>query len=160
MFHLASYNYWANTRIIKSILDAGEEKADVEISSSFSSVRKTLFHIYDAENVWLLRMKGLPYTWPPSQSFKGDLIEFCDMLLNNSMDFKEYAEGLNEKDFAKEISYSNSKGVAFSTSIQDIIAHCMNHSTYHRGQLVTMLRITGHTMFEPLDYIGYVREKN
>jgi len=160
MFHLAAYNYWANARIIKSILEAGEEKADVEIISSFPSVRKTLYHIYDAENVWLLRTKGLPYTWPPSQDFNGNLKEFCDLLLKNSIDFKEYVEALTEKDFTREISYSNSKRVAFSTSVQDIITHCMNHSTYHRGQLVTMLRIVGHTKFEPLDYIGYVREKN
>lgn len=160
MVHLAAYNYWANARIIKSILEAGEEKADTEIMSSFPSVKKTLYHIYDAENVWLLRMKGLSYTWPPSQSFKGDLKGFCDLVLKNSIDFKEYVEGLSEKDFSKKISYSNSKGVAFSTSVQDILTHCMNHSTYHRGQLVTMLRISGHTRFEPLDYIGYVREKN
>ena len=160
MFHLSAYNYWANTRIVKSILEAGEEKADIEMNSSFPSLRKTLYHIYDAENVWLLRMKALPYSWPPSTVFNGSLEEFCDLLLKNSVDFKEYVHGLNEKDFTRNVSYSNSTGVAFSTSVQDIITHCMNHSTYHRGQLVTMLRIAGHTTFEPLDYIGYVREKN
>lgn len=160
MFDFADYNYWANARIIKSILEAGEERADMEINSSFPSVRKTLYHIYDAENVWLLRMKGLSYAWPPSQFFKGNLKEFCELLLKNSNDFKEYVNGLIEKDFIREVFYSNSKGVAFSTSVKDSITHCMNHSTYHRGQLVTMLRITGHTRFEPLDYIGYVREKN
>lgn len=160
MFNLSAYNYWANTRIIKSILEAGEEKADREIISSFPSVRKTLYHIYDAENTWLMRLKGLPYTWPPSQAFTGNLQQFCDFLLQNSNDFKEYAESLKEFDFERQISYTNSKGVAFSTSVHDVIIHCMNHSTYHRGQLVTLLRIAGHTKFEQLDYIGYVRERN
>jgi uncharacterized damage-inducible protein DinB len=154
---LVHYNIWANNRIIKSILDAGETISEMEMNSSFSSVRKTLNHIYDAENTWLLRLQNLPYTWPPSKNFNGSLEDFCNHLLQNSEAFKNYVQTLHEDDFDKLISYQNSKRLPFESSVRDMVMHCINHSTYHRGQLVTMLRIAGHTTFQPLDYIAFMR---
>jgi uncharacterized damage-inducible protein DinB len=153
----AQYNIWANQRILNEILVAGEEKADKEIASSFPSVRKTLYHIYDAESIWLSRLRNENADWPASKNFSGTLNEFAVLMIEKSKKFVSYVVSLDEKTLAENFIYKNNAGKEFSNARFDSIFHCMNHSTYHRGQLVTMLRIAGHTHFETLDFIAYCR---
>ena len=157
MTTLTGYNYWANARIITAVLNAGEATADQLLKSSFPTIRKTLAHIFDAEHAWLKRIQGQTFTWPPSARFNGDFNEFFDFVLNNSKEFDLYISSFSENELGNYITYQTSKGEPFTNTVKDIVIHCMNHSTYHRGQLVTMLRTAGHNTFESLDYITYVR---
>ncbi len=50
-------------------------------------------------------------------------------------------------------------GTAYFNSVEEIIMHVMNHGTYHRGQLITMLRMVGFTAVESTDFIRYLRMK-
>ncbi len=153
----ANYNKWANQRITNAILSAGEAAADIEMKSSFSTVRKTIYHIYDSQHTWIMRIQNKPYSWPPSKDFKGDLMEFSKLLTESSQDWINYIDTLNNQDLQKIISYKNTKGIDHQTPLEEIIMHCFNHSTYHRGQLVTMLRQVGLNSFEPMDFIAFVR---
>jgi uncharacterized damage-inducible protein DinB len=38
--------------------------------------------------------------------------------------------------------------------------HVVNHATYHRGQVTTMLRQLGATPPKPMDLIAYYRERD
>ena len=66
---------------------------------------------------------------------------------------------LEEFNATSLINYTSSKGEPFKNSIQEIIFHVLNHSTYHRGQISAELRNSG---IDPLisDYIFYKREMN
>ncbi len=55
------------------------------------------------------------------------------------------------------ISYRGVDGQVFAHTLADLIRHVVNHSTYHRGQLVTMLRQLGHTP-PSTDFTRYLRE--
>ena len=57
----------------------------------------------------------------------------------------------------KKIIYKNSKGIEFSNTVQDVIFHVINHSTYHRAQIASDLKANG---IEPIntDYIFYKRK--
>ncbi|MFL5753274.1 MAG: DinB family protein, partial [Bacteroidia bacterium] len=60
--------------------------------------------------------------------------------------------------FLSSTEYKNTKGEPFNTSNSGIIMHCMNHSTFHRGQLVTMLRGLGYEgAVDSTDLISYLR---
>jgi uncharacterized damage-inducible protein DinB len=50
------------------------------------------------------------------------------------------------------ISYQNTKGEAYQNTIKDIMFHIINHSSYHRGQVMMLVRNAG---LEPIptDYI-------
>lgn len=157
LLRYANYNKWANQRITNAILSAGEAAADIEMKSSFSTVRKTIYHIYDSQHTWIMRIQNKPYSWPPSKDFKGDLVEFSKLLTESSQDWINYIDTLNNQDLQKIISYKNTKGIDHQTPLEEIIMHCFNHSTYHRGQLVTMLRQVGLNSFEPMDFIAFVR---
>jgi uncharacterized damage-inducible protein DinB len=141
-----------------AILKAEPESWDMPQNSSFNSIRKTIYHIYDAEHTWLKRLQNLPYTWPPSNNFSGSMEEFGHVMLDNSTSLSAFAHSLGLNQFSNKIEYTNSKGQKFSNTIEDVLLHCCNHSSYHRGQIITLLRnASSLTHFEALDYIAFVR---
>jgi uncharacterized damage-inducible protein DinB len=154
---LSLYNVWANRKILDFVLDAGEKKADKVLVSSFPTISLTLIHIWDAQHIWLERMNGMSAGSWPGQKFNGNLIELADGLRNSSDDLVAYCESVSIKELTSQISYLNPKGDRFSNSVQEILTHLFNHSTFHRGQIVTMLRNTGFTSLSQTDLIEYYR---
>lgn len=63
---------------------------------------------------------------------------------------------LQTQDLDTLIHYTNSKGQSFQNTVRDILFHIINHGTYHRGQIATLLR---QAQLEPVatDYIFYKR---
>ena len=156
---LAHYNLWANDKMMQSIIQAGEQAADSTIESSFNTMRKTLYHIYDAETLWILRLNNQPFEyWPPSRDFKYTLNEFAQVFLSKSKEMMQWIEQCDEQSLTIMCRYHNLKGDPFETPVADILMHCLNHSTYHRGQLITMLRQAGHSKVPGTDFILYCRE--
>ena len=149
-----SYNIWANTQFGILLKDLDLALLDKEVISSFPSLRKTVFHIWDAELIWLSRMKKQVVAWPPSAQYKDPSI---DEFVNASKAFDEFVR-LEDDDFLKgTTTYKNTKGIEFSNPNSGIIMHCMNHSTFHRGQLVTMLRTVGITKIPQTDLIAFLK---
>lgn len=155
---LISYNAWANQKLATVIIDSGEDAALLLQKSSFATIRETAFHIWDAEGIWLKRLKGASLDEWPSKNFTGTTTEGLNLMVDGSRDYLNYVEALDEHDFSAVIHYTNIKGAAFQNSIEEILAHVMNHSTFHRGQLVTMLRGAGCTNLKSTDLIAFFRE--
>jgi uncharacterized damage-inducible protein DinB len=150
-----SYNLWANTHFGIVLKDLDPALLDKEVVSSFPSLRKTIHHIWDAELIWLSRMKNQVIAWPPSARYTDPAIE---QFVDGSKAFDEFVR-LQDEDFLEgSTSYRNTKGTEFSTPNSGIIMHCMNHSTFHRGQLVTILRNVGITKIPSTDLIAFLRD--
>ena len=56
LLQYAKYNLWANSRMIEVLAKLSEEKLDMEIESSFPTIRKTVWHCVRAEDIWLQRL--------------------------------------------------------------------------------------------------------
>lgn len=155
---LAQFNLWANNMLMDYISKAGEEKADAICESSFPTIRKTLYHIYDAEFVWILRLnnQALDY-WPPSRDLKLTLPEFAKLFAAQSQALIDYVTSCDETKIENTFAYANVKGDKFESRIADVINHVVNHGTYHRGQLITMLRTVGFNEVGSTDYISFCR---
>jgi uncharacterized damage-inducible protein DinB len=70
-----------------------------------------------------------------------------------------FIEQQDDSFFTSSISYKDLAGNAHTNKNSEIIFHVMNHSSFHRGQLVTMLRNTGFEGKMPrTDMIVYFRE--
>ncbi len=155
---LTAYNTWANTGILKFVMAAGEERALILQQSSFPTIRKTVLHMLDAQHIWHDRLHGIsPVDWP-GKNFTDTTVNACEKLVKSSIDFQDYAHSLTSSDLERVIDYHNLKGDAFQNTITQIIAHVMNHGTFHRGQLITMLRGAGHTDLASTDMISWFRE--
>jgi uncharacterized damage-inducible protein DinB len=149
-----NYNCWANQCIADVLVKTDPSLLDQEVKSSFPSLRKTVHHIWDAELAWMSRMKGEVLAWPPTAQFKNPAI---DQFVQTSQDFADFVNSKDEAFLNTETTYKNSKGETYTTINSGIIMHCMNHSTYHRGQLITLLREVGVTVLPSTDLIAFLR---
>jgi uncharacterized damage-inducible protein DinB len=158
---LAAFNVWANrtmTDFISSNFSSGQEEN--EITSSFPSVRKTIYHVWDAEKVWLERMKGNSLMEFPSVHYQGSFSEGRQLFLQNSIALHEFISEKPQDFFEGDISYVHTSGKPYTQEASDVLTHVMNHSTFHRGQLITMFRQLGFNKGIPkTDFIEYVRQK-
>ena len=155
---LCAYNQWANERMSGYLLEAGDAIADETQHSSFPTIRKTLYHVWDAQVIWYKRLLGESVNTWPSHHFNGSLQEALAALDENSRAFVSFTENLPENGGERLVEYHALDGSAFHNTVEEIIMHVMNHGTYHRGQLITMLRNQGFTAVGSTDMIRYYRE--
>ena len=153
----AHYEYWANEQLLAVIGSLTEEQQQQEIISSFSSVQKTCLHTWDASAIWWQRLQKAEEIIVPSLSFHPSMKEIEKGLLQQNMQWIEWIRSATEGDLEYVLPYRNMKGDPFAQPVHEILLHLNNHGTYHRGQLVTMLRQLGVEKIPQTDYILYSR---
>jgi uncharacterized damage-inducible protein DinB len=147
-----AYNLWANQQMAEWLKEASPESWEQEIESSFTSLKKTALHIWSAEFLWLKVLQDSTYEDNPTKDFTGTFEELIAQWLAASEAFHLYVAQLSEEQFDAQ------RGSNSPLFVSDIIQHCMNHSTYHRGQLITMGRQAGLGTPPRTDFIFYVRQ--
>ena len=159
-----SYNLWANTKFLDVLKNIEPLLLDKEIKSSFPSLRKTMQHIWSAEEVWHRRFLGesLASLPEPENNFSA----FAKRLSARSQSFVDLLKNKDENFLVQTCSYKDFRGNSHTNFHWQMIMHCMNHSTYHRGQIVTMLREVGVTNpptgaagIPSTDLMAYFREE-
>ena len=151
------YNAWANEHIAETIRPLDDILMAETVQSSFDSLNKTLLHIWDAEVVWLKRLQGESIREMPSRYFRGAKEDLTTGLIQSSRNLLSFVEGKKPDFVLKKIEYTNLKGDSFSNTVEEILFHVVNHGTYHRGQIVTILRHLGVGQLPSTDLIRYVR---
>lgn len=139
----AAYHIWASQRLLDVILALPEEKQVAEIPSSFGSMYKTILHMLDAEKIWWQRMKLEERIVVPSENYKGTMKELTNELLQQSKQWEQWLINTPESAFDHVFQYYNKKKEHFKMPLYQMLHHVFNHGTYHRGQLVNMLRQLG-----------------
>jgi uncharacterized damage-inducible protein DinB len=156
---LAGYNVWANHKILYQILQMDQALWYKQTPSSFDSLYKTILHIWDAESIWWQRMRMHEKMVIPSQTFEPSLKDACNGLLHQSMEWETFIKDvLDDQGITSNLIYKNSRGEEFFQPVLEIIMHVFNHGTYHRGQLVSMMRALGETNIPATDFIAYSRK--
>jgi uncharacterized damage-inducible protein DinB len=97
-------------------------------------------------------------TWP-SHNFTGSLKEATELMLLNSEDYIRFSENIIANTHTADVEFKSLDGTSYHNTIEEIIMHVMNHSTFHRGQIITMLRSAGFTAVGSTDLIRYFRTK-
>jgi uncharacterized damage-inducible protein DinB len=155
---LSAYNLWANQLLLDTIYALPEEKQKQEIPSSFNSLFKTVLHILDAESIWWQRMRLQERIVRPSDGFTGDMKEAGTALLNQDRQWADWINNANEHQLGHVFHYQNTKKEQFKQPIYQMLVHAFNHATYHRGQLVTMLRQLAVEKVPATDFIVWSRK--
>jgi uncharacterized damage-inducible protein DinB len=152
-----TYNIWAHQKIMDIILSLPEEKHKAELPSSFSSLYKTALHVWDADSIWWQRIVTPERIIAPSTGFNGTMNDIADGLLLQSQQWLAWVNEVSEESLNEIFHYRNLKGEPFSQPIRDVVLHICNHGTYHRGQLVNMLRQMNVTGIPQTDFIVWAR---
>lgn len=152
-----TYNFWANELNVNWLKDKPLDLFDREVPSSFPSLRGTLLHIWSAQDIWLHRLQGNSPTQFIAATFTGSNSELLENLVENSIAFMDYINSREAAYFSQKIAYTHTGGTVYEQFTSEIVQHCMQHSTYHRGQIVTIARSLGMTDPPKTDYIEYSR---
>lgn len=156
---LAAYNVWANQKIIETLMLLPEEKILTDIPSSFKNIVNTVLHLLDAESIWWQRMKLLERINRPSSDFSGNFQEAAEALMKQSKMWQEWVSQSSEFSLDHVFQYLNRKGEPEKMQINQMLLHVFNHSTYHRGQIVNMLRQLGEKKIPSTDFATWVKTK-
>ncbi|PYU21908.1 MAG: damage-inducible protein DinB [Acidobacteria bacterium] len=155
---LFAYDAWANRRILDATAALSPEQFTRDLGSSFRSVRDTLAHILGAEWVWLERFHGrMPASLPSADQFP-DLASLRGRWTQFESDLLSYVGGLSAADLERSFDYRDTKGNPHSFVLWQALQHLANHGTYHRGQVITLLRQLGAKPVST-DLIGFFRER-
>jgi uncharacterized damage-inducible protein DinB len=154
---LFDYNSWATARMFSAAEALTAEQLAAPLVSSFPSLMATLSHIVVTEWVWLQRWLGVSPTAPPAWAAEPSLRELKTQLAAVEAERAAFLAERTEADLSEVVSYRGIDGQAFALPLGELIRHVVNHSTYHRGQLVTLLRQLGHTP-PSTDFTRYLRE--
>ncbi len=147
----ANYNLWANQRFVERLQQEPEVVLDAAVVSSFPSVRKTVLHVRDAENAWMCRLNNAPVPWPADDTH--DL----GGLLRVSARLRDLVVSYDAADLHQERIYKTLKGDEQRSPVWRMLHHCFNHSTQHRGQLITLMRTLGLERIPANDLVLYQR---
>ncbi|WP_459415069.1 DinB family protein [Flagellimonas marinaquae] len=109
-------------------------------------------HILNAHHIWNQRLLGNTSDFGVWDLHKVEMWE--DIHYDNQRSTFEIVSKTDT--FENRVEYTNSEGKVFTNEVKDILFHIINHSTHHRGQMMSAFRDAGRTP-EPLDYIFYKR---
>ena len=141
--NLYAYNRWANERTVAACRQLTTEEYERKIGGGWPSVRDTLVHIASATKAWHDRL----HENPPSRLLTGAdvpeldaavrLLDEADALLTRLV-LDTPAERRSEI-----VSFKNLQGAVRKVPLWTLFRHAVNHASYHRGQISTMIRSMG-----------------
>ena len=159
LLNYLKYNHWANQKMCKYLSLIEEPQEDSEKEGLYRTIKSIIVHIADGEQTWLSRLNGDNIPHMHNLDLEGSFSSICGLILKNSTEFIAFIEAKNNSFFEDSTEYINLKGKTFTQNNAEIILHCMNHSTFHRGQVINMLRNVGYTDQSASDFIMFLREQ-
>ena len=172
---LFAYNAWANRRIFENVAQVRHDQYMADMKTSHGGIHGTLTHMIGAEKIWLDRWRKEPKPMPlkaadiPSFDELKRIWETVNEERNRFLaKFKDDSPDEPMTETTRTMKYTETpggaitvttlKGDSYTNTFSQMMQHLVNHSTYHRGQIVAMLRQIGVTP-SATDLIAYYRKK-
>jgi len=137
---LYRYNRWANGRVFERLAKLAQEDFTRDLGNSYPSLRDTALHIVWAEWIWLERWKGTS----PRLVFQARDFAALQAIETKRSEVERgqqaFLATLQPERLREVVPYVNLQGHTWRYPLWRQMVHVANHSTYHRGQLTTMLR--------------------
>jgi uncharacterized damage-inducible protein DinB len=155
---LIDFHYWARDRMLDAADLLSLEEFTRDVGGSFGSARNTVVHTYSAEYVWLKRWKGeTPSGMVTPEQFP-DTASIRRTWADHERSLRAFFEPLDENAVQKVMRYKTLAGVESAAPLWQMLQHVVNHASYHRGQVTTLLRQLGAPPPKGMDLITFYRE--
>ncbi len=150
---LLLYTLWADRTCLDAVRGVDPEALTRDAGVSFGSLLGTLCHILGSQRRWLARSTGQQATMD-DPGFQ-DLEPLAAAWSETASELEFFLASLTEEQLAAEITWVDTEGPVYTRPLWQPVCHMVNHSTYHRGQVVSLLRQLG---YEPpeTDLIRFV----
>ncbi|HYM24575.1 MAG TPA: DinB family protein [Vicinamibacterales bacterium] len=156
---MLDFHYWARDRLIDALVMLTPDQYNKDLGSSFKSIRDTVTHTYAAEWAWHERWQGRsPTALIPSDRF-ADLPALRDAWNESERNIRAFVGRLDDKGIERVIHYKLLNGSDGASPLWQMVQHVVNHASYHRGQVTTMLRQLGAQPAKSMDMIAFYRTR-
>lgn len=142
---LYRYNAWANEQVLDAASQLSPADFSRDLKSSHRSIRDTLTHIIWSEWIWLQRWKGVSPTLVFSPADFPNAEALRERFRSVSAERSALLRDLSAETLLQVVEYTNVRGEVWRYPLWQQLHHVVNHSTYHRGQVATLLRQLGAT---------------
>ena len=156
---LVDYHYWGRDRMLEAVEALTPEQYTKDLGNSFKSVRDTVVHTYAAELNWYLRWVGTSPTGFADPSAFSDVETVRDAWTSQEQKVRLFVLSLGEENLQRTFKYRTFNGEEMESVFVHMLQHVVNHATYHRGQVTTMLRQLGAPAPKAQDLIRFYRER-
>jgi uncharacterized damage-inducible protein DinB len=140
---LYEYNAWANERVIGALLALPGEDYVRDMGGGWPSVRATFVHIAGATDAWAERFAGRDAMRLTTVEELPALEDAVGRLHEAQRKHDAHLKTLTPEKTAAAFSWKNLKGELKTAPLWAVLRHVVNHQTYHRGQISSMLRRLG-----------------
>ncbi|MGG6230454.1 DinB family protein [Tenacibaculum sp. SDUM215027] len=148
------YNFWVAQKFTKWLSTKPDELLDKEIPSSFSTILKTIKHIWDTEVYWYSILAEKPIANDGQKNENLSTSQIMNGWLESSKRLSDLIHSFSEKDLMKSVKIE-SPWFQCELPKYEYLIQVINHGTYHRGQIVTIGRNVGITDATNTDYNFY-----
>ena len=154
LIDLYEYNKWANSRTMEAAAELSTENYWKDVGGSFPSLRATLQHILGAEVIWLSRWEGHSLGDPPDYAGMVDVSSLSRLWSSFWQRQFSFITSLSEDDLSRPIVIRTRTGIETVQPLNETMTHVVTHSSYHRGQAASLVRMLGGTP-RNTDYFMY-----
>jgi uncharacterized damage-inducible protein DinB len=144
LFALYDYNEWANERVIRMLRSISEADYVKEMGGGWPSVRATFVHLAGATDAWAERFAGKDVLELPKEGALPNLENAAALLLAAHGKHRAHLKTLTREKLDSYFSWRNLSGEVKTAPFWIVVRHVVNHQTYHRGQISSMVRRLGH----------------
>lgn len=150
------HNWLMITRLIDHLIWADRRTNDAiaTVPAPDPGLLRLQSHLLGSQATWLARIKGehaaIPI-WPAL-----DLAGCRSLAEQTHADLVSLLARLEDPAHPREVTYSNTRGETFTSTVDDILHHVAMHSMYHRGQVMLCVRQQGGDP-SPTDFIAFAR---
>jgi uncharacterized damage-inducible protein DinB len=137
------FSDWATRRVLASVEALSEAELHRNLGNSYGGIFETLAHIFQGDAIWLDRLLGLPTENLAAYDPRADLAGLAGQWQAVRDRYLSWADTLAPDDWDRIVPFRNTKGEFSSQAVWRIVLHVVNHASYHRGQVTTMLRQLG-----------------
>ena len=140
---LHAFNSWATNRIFNACESMPPEEYRRDVKTSHGSIHGTLVHLVGAEKIWLSRWLGTPDQTFLSANEAPDVATLRSVWEKTGFETARFLGTMNDKKLSGTFTMKNMKGEQFTQTYWQAFQHVVDHSTYHRGQVVAIMRMLG-----------------
>jgi len=155
---LAEFHYWATRQVLDAAEPLSPDQFTRDLGNSFPSVRDTLAHLYGGDWIWCSRWNGESPSALPDPHLFPDLMSLRRAWDQHEPTLRAVLKRFGEAGVDQPVEYVRN-GVRQAQPFSQTFQHLVNHGTYHRGQVITMLRQLGLKAVPSTDMIAFFREQ-
>jgi uncharacterized damage-inducible protein DinB len=156
---LLDYHYWARDIVLDAVTVLPREKFTQPVESSFKSLRDTVAHMYAADFVWYARWMGKAPQGLIAYDRFPDATSLRTAWKDLEADVRQLVNNLGEAGMTQLFDYTLLSGAPDTAPFWQMLVHVVNHGSYHRGQVTTLMRQLGAHPPKPTDMIAFFRTR-